>query len=443
MNDYLEHDAMFASISDLVSDPEEYLEHHGIMGQKWGVRRYQNPDGSLTAEGQQRYADMYNTGNPTAGASGWGNRNVGSSSSSYNVSNYSNDLNRYYGNYDTTKWYNQDYNAGRSTGPSKRSNYEDDDGNLTAEGRAKYNKGFNALTKGQQEEVRGLERLIDTAENASERSYYIRQVNDIVDDFFDDEPSSSAVSSGSAWFSMLYGAKHDAFEGDEDYLEHHGIMGQKWGVRRYQNEDGTLTEEGKARYNDGRETTIKGTGKAAAENVKSVGKNTATAVKSTGKQVATTTKDFGKNVAGITKTIGKGFRDASKAQKNPYNEIHENNQKYYEGKQGYAKTLTKDVLAQVWNRDMTEIFSAMGRDVGRQILATGQVTGASAATAAKTLFNGGKNTGTETAEAVKDFGKDVGATTKEKIGVGKKIVGTMKDLGLEAGAEILDELRHL
>ena len=32
-------------------------------------------------------------------------------------------------------------------------------------------------------------------------------------------------------------------------LEHSGIKGQKWGIRRFQNEDGTLTEAGKARYN--------------------------------------------------------------------------------------------------------------------------------------------------------------------------------------------------
>lgn len=31
-------------------------------------------------------------------------------------------------------------------------------------------------------------------------------------------------------------------------LYHHGVLGQKWGVRRYQNEDGTLTEAGKKRY---------------------------------------------------------------------------------------------------------------------------------------------------------------------------------------------------
>lgn len=31
-------------------------------------------------------------------------------------------------------------------------------------------------------------------------------------------------------------------------LYHHGIMGMKWGVRRYQNEDGSLTSAGKSRY---------------------------------------------------------------------------------------------------------------------------------------------------------------------------------------------------
>lgn len=31
------------------------LYHWGIKGQKWGVRRYQNKDGSLTAEGKKRY----------------------------------------------------------------------------------------------------------------------------------------------------------------------------------------------------------------------------------------------------------------------------------------------------------------------------------------------------------------------------------------------------
>lgn len=39
------------------------LQHHGILGMKWGIRRYQNPDGSLTTEGKIRYARSVYRGN--------------------------------------------------------------------------------------------------------------------------------------------------------------------------------------------------------------------------------------------------------------------------------------------------------------------------------------------------------------------------------------------
>lgn len=42
-------------IDELIDSEELY--HHGIKGQKWGVRRFQNKDGSLTAAGKKRYAE--------------------------------------------------------------------------------------------------------------------------------------------------------------------------------------------------------------------------------------------------------------------------------------------------------------------------------------------------------------------------------------------------
>ena len=41
-------------------NPDLELYHHGIKGQRWGIRRYQNPDGSLTPEGKARYGTVEN-----------------------------------------------------------------------------------------------------------------------------------------------------------------------------------------------------------------------------------------------------------------------------------------------------------------------------------------------------------------------------------------------
>ena len=37
---------------------EDELYHYGIKGMKWGIRKYQNEDGSLTSAGKSRYATV-------------------------------------------------------------------------------------------------------------------------------------------------------------------------------------------------------------------------------------------------------------------------------------------------------------------------------------------------------------------------------------------------
>lgn len=54
-------------------------------------------------------------------------------------------------------------------------------------------------------------------------------------------------------------------------LEHHGVKGMKWGIRRYQNADGTLTAAGKTRYSAAREyRNVSKTNRAVEDIVKSL-----------------------------------------------------------------------------------------------------------------------------------------------------------------------------
>lgn len=75
----------------------------------------------------------------------------------------------------------------------------------------------------------------------------------------------------------------------EDELYHHGIKGMKWGVRRFQNEDGSLTNAGKSRYATVEEA------KAAYEKAKKVTSDNYNRATNGGYGRFTITKDQRKN----------------------------------------------------------------------------------------------------------------------------------------------------
>lgn len=146
------------------------------------------------------------------------------------------------------------------------------------------------------------------------------------------------------------------------YLAHHGVKGMKWGIRRYQTENGTLTAEGRKRYGlDG--PKMQGTLKDRAKALRTAAKNLNSQRKA----------DYDADVRSIKDTYkGKERRQQIKK----YNEYYNTGQKY--AQKSVKEALSKKYGSDAWNKvDKQETAKAVGAlsllAVGTIGLAVGKV----------------------------------------------------------------------
>lgn len=237
----------------------ETLEHHGILGMKWGVRRYQNKDGTWTKEGKEHRAEESKETDNLDEETKAANKKVQELSQEImSESDRNRDKKR------ATEAAITGLNA-LNTLDAGESWYGNDNDPNDPNDQMWFLYEDNTL---------GLAQISDLAN----KGYSEEKINKIIDDgisafqkssyhpYGDGAPSDTSgiwlLEEGAGYYTPSYikacvdyvksknnETKHsDNFT--EDSLMHYGILGMKWGIRRFQNKDGSLTAAGRKRYGD-------------------------------------------------------------------------------------------------------------------------------------------------------------------------------------------------
>lgn len=294
------------------------LYHYGILGMKWGIRRYQNPDGSLTAAGKKRYGveDNKKRENSSIDLSTearlkrakeqdlwdmefleradnlamekWPKSGIDDILDDQHkdklLTLYKEYLEKQekdarterYTMYDKAyvnfergvKQFSEDPKARkelrnvvdldmkrhiRNQSDKKQPTFSEEDFNRIRH--VNFSKMLeNALGNSKPGSL--FERALGILANAGSNDPMANQVWDAIFNYADMDPTARELEEAMYPY-MEYLKAHPPKEtvhvirmsdSSSDELYHYGILGMKWGIRRYQNKDGTLTAAGRKRY---------------------------------------------------------------------------------------------------------------------------------------------------------------------------------------------------
>ena len=254
------------------------LYHSGIKGMKWGIRRYQNYDGTLTEEGRHRYNKNYDDDRaegslPTKDEDGnyyytnkKGKKTLYKTRSDQLSDEELTDLNkRVQQENKLAAETSSAYDPPEYTGPKADQALRDasrmakDIADALPKGNGKViKKDYSYLSDQELRDKINRLQLEDNYGRLTGDTKYVKSGSEKIREILQTTGSVLAIAGSAVGLAYTISkiregnntntAKHSDILDVDNFLEHHGILGQKWGLRRYQNDDGTLTEAGRLRY---------------------------------------------------------------------------------------------------------------------------------------------------------------------------------------------------